>query len=225
MTGLFITGTGTGIGKTVVTATLAHQLRHAGQKVTALKPIISGYDPADKDSDTAILLGAQGLPPDQADKISPWRYQAPLAPPMAAAKEGRHIDLPALNAFCRTQIDAPGPTLIEGVGGAFVPLHGRYLVADWMADLACPYILVVGSYLGTISHSLATIEALHARGLYSHAVIISQSLDEPVPLLKTQAALQALVPCPVLTLPRLHGPHPYQNAPDLLAGLNLPGKS
>ncbi len=228
MAGLFITATGTGIGKTLVTAILASQMRAKGLPVRALKPVISGFDDAapEAGSDTDFLLAAQGLPIDDRHRamISPWRFKQPLSPDMAAAKEGRHISFDALVEFCRTALSSPGFTLIEGVGGPFVPLGADHLVADWMKALSCPAILVTGSYLGTISHTLASYEALLARHQAPRAVLISQSTDEPMALSETRNVLTRHLPCPVYIIPRLPSPSPasllWRHAPDLLS---LPG--
>jgi dethiobiotin synthetase len=102
MTALFITGSGTDVGKTFVTALLARQLRGAGRAVRALKPVVSGFDPAAAgSSDPGLLLDAAGLAvsPENLEAVAPWRFKAGLSPDMAAAREGRTIDFNALLAF------------------------------------------------------------------------------------------------------------------------------
>jgi dethiobiotin synthetase len=200
----FITSTGTGIGKTYVTALLCRQLRMAGRTVRALKPVISGFDPADcADSDTALILRAlgQAVIPDTIDAVSPWRFHAPLSPDMAAAREGRSLDVAELTAFCR-----PGQEdvlLIEGVGGAMVPLSKTETVTDWMLALDIPAIVVAGSYLGTISHTLTTVTAMQGRGVAVTAVVVSESAESPVRLAETVAAIARFIPdIPVVPLPR-----------------------
>jgi len=145
----FITSTGTNIGKTLVTTALVWQLRQAGKMVTALKPVISGYDPNDAQSDSALILQSYGLTPahDLAASISPWRYTIPLAPNMAAAKEGKPVEFEKLVAFCREHMAlASDIVLVEGVGGVMVPLDNAHTVLDWMVALGWPVILV-GGYL------------------------------------------------------------------------------
>ena len=93
-------------------------------------------------------------------EITPWRFAAPLSPDMAAAREGRRLDLGDIVAYCRA---AHGdPLLIEGIGGAMVPLNDEHTVLDWIADLGAPALVVTGSYLGTISHTLTTLAAISA---------------------------------------------------------------
>lgn len=219
MSGLFITATGTEIGKTVVSAALATQFALLGRPAQALKPVISGLpEICDPESDAAVLLGAQGKPltPESVKAVSPWRFAAPLSPDMAAAREGRRIDTNELVVWCKAQIDAfDGLTLIEGVGGAFVPLEREYLVADWMAALGCPSLLVTGSYLGALSHTIATVEALATRGLAPLAIVISESSDAPASPEETAETLARYLPMPVAILPRLAGSEPWRQAPDL----------
>ena len=185
---LFVTGAGTGVGKTYVTAALVRAFRAAGRPVTVCKPVLSGFDPAsDPAHDAAILAGAAGLDPADAGvigRIAPWRFAAPLSPDMAAAREGRTIPFDELVAFCRGSIDATaadGVTLIEGVGGAMVPLDDRHTVRDWIAALRVSAILVGGTYLGAISHLLTAAAALDAGAIPCAAIVLSESLDNPVP--------------------------------------------
>ena len=214
MTSTFITATGTGIGKTLVTSLLTRQLRAKGKTVRALKPVISGFtDETLAESDTAELLRAMDRPvtPETITDISPWRFAEPLSPDMAAIREGRTIDFLKLIKFCDTPEGAEH-TLIEGVGGAFVPLDDIHTVADWIVELSIPAVLVCGSYLGTLSHTIATAEALAARRVTVSAIIISESLESPVPLQETQASLAQFVgPIPILRLPRLQS---WIDAPD-----------
>lgn len=189
MTRLFVTGTGTGVGKTFVTAALIHAARRAGRPVNALKPVLSGFDPAcPQESDAGVLLTALGLLAsiENLDRIAPWRFPAPLSPDMAAAREGRAIDFAALVAHGRAA--AGDPLLIEGVGGCMVPLDERHTVLDWITALSMPVILVAGSYLGTISHTLSSLAALKPVALV-RAVVVSESTDQPVPLEETVVAI------------------------------------
>ncbi len=220
MNGLFITSSGTEIGKTLVTAALCHQLRQAGKPVTALKPIISGVtDDAMAGTDTAIIADGLGLEltPDVVSRISPFRYKAPLAPVMAAELEGRPLDYDALISVCRESLAANPFTLVEGVGGSFVPLVGKTLVTDWIRDLGLPSLMVVGSYLGTISHTVATFEAMRARGLETCGIVVSESAGKGHPdLERTAREITSLTGVQTLTIPRIHEDKPWRHAPDLL---------
>jgi dethiobiotin synthetase len=221
MKAYFITSSGTDLGKTLVTAALCHQLRAAGRRVLALKPVASGFDPkAIKTTDTGILIEALGLKEtaETIERISPWRFSAALSPDMAARREGRQIDFAGLLAYCRSFTDRDCEILlIEGIGGALVPLTGTATSADWMAELGLPAIVVVGSYLGSLSHTLATVTAMEARRIPIAAVVVSESADSPVPLAETAETLRRFLPqLPLIPLPRLlQDPSPWRSATDL----------
>ena len=220
MTRLFVTSTGTEIGKTHVTAALAHLARGAGRSLRVVKPLVSGFDPAAPEgSDPAVLAAAAGLALAAAlDQISPWRYREPLSPDMAAAREGKAIDFAALAGFCRAALAGPEEcVLVEGVGGVMVPLDGLHTVRDWIAALEIPAVLVAGSYLGTLSHTLTAQLALEDAGIPLHAVVVSESATAPVPLAETVAALRRFIPgTQIIGLPRRPGEESWRDAPELL---------
>lgn len=204
---LFITSTGTGIGKTFSTCALIRQAKSQGLKVEAFKPIISGFeDDAPQGSDTGEILAALGRAPSRENigQISPWRFKAPLSPDMAARAEGRALDVAALIAFSRQALENDADlTLIEGVGGVMVPLDDQKTVADWIQALKIPAVLVVGDYLGTISHTLTALEVLRARKITVAAVIVSESGESSVAFDDTCAALNHwAAPAPILPLRR-----------------------
>ncbi len=206
MTTVFVTSSGTGIGKTFVTLRLIAELTAAGRSVRALKPVASGFDAAHaQGSDTALLLRAQGLDLSAAnlDAASPWRFAAPLSPDMAARAERRSIPFAALIAHCRAASVGAGVTLIEGIGGVMVPLDAAHTVLDWIAALESPTLLVVGSYLGSLSHSLTAAAALRQRGVTIAGIVVSESEEQPVPAAETAASLERFAgPVPVCVLPR-----------------------
>ena len=208
MTSFFVTGSGTGVGKTVVTARLIRELRVGGRSVTAIKPVISGFTwHGLPHSDTGRLLQAmeRDATAENVNTVSPWRFEEPLSPDMAAHREGRQIDYDALLQFSRdTLAGGSDVCLIEGVGGVMVPIDGSHLVADWIAELGIPSIVVVGSYLGTISHTLTTVETMRGRNLDIAAIIVSESEDNPVALSETVDAIRRFVTdIDVRPLPRM----------------------
>jgi dethiobiotin synthetase len=209
MTGYFVTATGTDIGKTYVSAALLRHWRGEGRAVAALKPVVSGFDPAAvASSDTGQLLAAMAVPADAAaiDRVSPWRFGAPLSPDMAAAREGRTVPYDPLLALCRSAAAAvpkEDRLIVEGVGGVYVPLDDRHTVMDWMKDLGLPILLVAGSYLGTISHTLSAVAAMRLQGLKPHRIIINESEQSPVPVAETIDVLQRhAAGATILSLPR-----------------------
>jgi dethiobiotin synthetase len=205
VTAIFITATGTDVGKTFVAASLIKHFRRMGRLVDAIKPVVSGFDPEQAAaSDPGVLLHALGLPATLAeiDRISPWRFRAPLSPDLAAQRENRSIDVDTVVTFCQNSIQQRRDILlIEGVGGVMVPLDGERTVLDVMMALQLPLILVAGSYLGTISHTLTALDALFQRRLKVMATIVSETPGSTVPLDDTVAAIARFVE-PVIGLPR-----------------------
>ncbi len=224
MNALFVTATGTEIGKTFITCALVHQLRARNIAVRAIKPVVSGFDERQpQDSDCAQLLAAQGLAlAEHLDDVSPWRFGAALAPDMAAALEQRQVDFEALVGFCREAADSRSQLIIEGIGGALVPLDETHTVLDWIVALDVPTLLVTGSYLGTISHTLSTCAAMTARDVHIQAVLVSESSGSAVDLDATCTSLRRFLPgLDVLPIDRVAGPEPWRGAPNLLAVAGL----
>jgi len=205
---IFVTSSGTDIGKTYVSALLLRQLRARGLPARALKPVVSGLDEATfAASDPAALLAAMGEPVvyENADMVSRWRFRAPLSPDMAARREGEEIDFGELVAHCRARAAIHDPLLIEGVGGLMVPLDARHTVLDWMIalkDTGLAPLLVVGSYLGTISHTLTALDVMRRNGLEPRAIVVSESPASPVPLDETVETITRFAQLNAVALPR-----------------------
>jgi dethiobiotin synthetase len=205
VTAIFITGTGTEVGKTFVAASLIRHLRQLGRSVEAIKPVVSGFDPErSATSDPGLLLQALGFPATlpNIERISPWRFRAPISPDAAARREGLRIDVDEVVAFCRSAVEQRQEILlIEGVGGIMVPLDEQRTILDVMMALRLPLILVAGSYLGTISHTLTALDALFRRDMSLLAIIVSETPGATVPLEETVAAIGRFAD-PVIGLPR-----------------------
>jgi dethiobiotin synthetase len=206
MRSYFVTATGTDIGKTYITAGILRASRAFGRPVSAIKPVLSGYTTQSAaESDPAVLLAAMGKRVTHRNiaAIAPWRFTAPLSPDMAAAREHRRLDFGALTEFCDAAIaSAPDTILIEGVGGVAVPLDDRHLVADWISALRIPAILVAGTYLGTISHTLTAAAFLDARGIPIASIVLNESANAPVSPEETAATLGRLLPHEIDIIPR-----------------------
>lgn len=209
MSGLFITSTGTGIGKTFLTEQLLCLDYARERRLSASKPIISGWTADPKlipSTDTVRLLLAQNslINDDTIAALSPWRYYAPLAPSRAASVERRPINLNALLAFCQERQKTAALEqklhLFEGVGGVMVPILNNWLVTDWIKALNCPALLVIGSYLGTISHTLTAVAVLEAHKIPLLGIVISESPLSDIPLVETFETLQELLPSTLITL-------------------------
>ena len=216
MTAVFVTATGTDIGKTFLSAGLVRYFRGVGRPVDAIKPVVSGFDSdAWQRSDPAVLLAALGRPLalPEVERISPWRFKSPVSPDLAARIEGRAIAFEEVIEFCRrSAAEHRGVLLIEGIGGVMVPLDDRRTVLDWMSVLRIPVMLVTGTYVGTISHTLTALEVLARRNLDIAAVVVSESENSAASLHDTAAALANFADAiEVLGLPRLApgiGDHP-----------------
>jgi dethiobiotin synthetase len=206
MSAYFVTATGTDIGKTFVTAGLIRTLRAAGREVSALKPVASGFDPERADeSDAGVLLQAVGeaVTRENIARISPWLFSAALSPDMAAAREGRAIDFSRLISFCgEAAASHRGALLIEGVGGVMVPLDESHTVLDWMKALDFPLIVVAGTYVGTISHTLTALDVLSRANLRVAALVLNDSGNNPVPVEETRATVSRFTNVPTVAVPR-----------------------
>jgi dethiobiotin synthetase len=187
---LFVIGAGTEIGKTYTTAALVRRLRGRGRRVRALKPLASGVPPLDHpdfaESDTGRLLAAQGLAitRESVGACSPWRFAAPLAPDLAAAREGRSLTLVELVDWCRARLveaEDGEIVVIEGVGGLMSPITEAATGLDWLKSQEIPALLVSGSYLGAISHALTAVETLRAHGVPLVGIVVSESEGAPTP--------------------------------------------
>ncbi|BAU91047.1 dethiobiotin synthase [Methylorubrum populi] len=208
---LFVVGAGTEIGKTYTTAALVHRLRRQGRRVRALKPLASGVPPLDHpdftESDTGRLLAAQGLAvtPETVAACSPWRFAAPLAPDLAAAREGRSLALAELVDWCRARLaeaEAGETVVIEGVGGLMSPISEAATGLDWLKSQKIPALLVSGSYLGAISHALTALETLRAHGIPLVGIVVSESEGAPTSIETVAGQIARHAGVPVVCLRR-----------------------
>jgi len=209
MRGLFITSVGTGIGKTLITTILCHQLRDQGRAVTALKPVVSGFSADDPASDPALILRSLGREPTPTAiaAISPWRFERPIAPHLAARLEGRPLSIDAIAGFCNDRDDAnEAILLIEGAGGVMTPLTETHTVLDLIVRVGHPAVLVTGSYLGALSHTLTALFALRGHGVRVKGIVVSESV-ESAGLTETVDSLRGFAggELSVSALPRLAG--------------------
>jgi dethiobiotin synthetase len=205
VTAIFITATGPDVGKTLVVAALIRHLRQLGHAVDAIKPIVSGYEPAKAAaSDPGTIIAALGLPfsPESIERTSPWRYRAALSPDLAARLEGRTIDVDAVIAYCKSAVEQRQDILlIEGVGGIMEPLDQHRTVLDVMMALRLPLILVTGSYRGALSHTLTALDSLFRRDMNVLTTIVSETAGSKVALDDVVAAISRFTE-PVIGLPR-----------------------
>lgn len=202
MRGVFVTGTGTEVGKTVVVAAIARTLLASGETVAVFKPAVTGLEEAGE-PDHALLRRAAGS--EQSDEeIAPYRYGPPASPHLAAALAGEEIDPRRLVAGARAAAAGADVLVCEGVGGLLVPLSPSYLVRDLAAELDLPLVIAASPGLGTINHTLLTIEAARAAGLTVDAVVLTPWPAEPGRLEESnRETIGSLGEVRVETLPRL----------------------
>lgn len=175
--GLFITGTDTGVGKTFVARGVLRALKEAGMRVCPLKPAESGCRSSKGvlvPRDAAALMRVAGIR-EPLDVINPYRFRQALAPAVAAELEHVRVSRKKiLDAYRRLSLKYD-MTVVEGAGGIMVPLSRNYLFIDLARDLGLPVIIVSRPGLGTINHTLLTVEALRTRGLEIAGVIINDA--------------------------------------------------
>jgi dethiobiotin synthetase len=175
--GVFVTGTGTEVGKTVVAAVIARTAAAQGHRVAVFKPAVSGLDEGGE-LDHELLRRAAGSEQSD-DQIAPYRYGPPVSPHLGAELAGERIDAERLREAASAAADGADLLVVEGVGGFMVPLTPDYLVRDFARDLGLPVVIAAAPGLGTINHTLLTIEAVRAARLVPEAVVLTPFPSRP----------------------------------------------
>lgn len=212
--GFFVTGTGTEVGKTVVAAVLANDLRRRGASVAVFKPAVTGLDEPGEPDHHLLRRAAQSEQSDE--EIAPYRYGPPASPHLAAAQAGEEIDPDRLRRVAQEAAASAECLVCEGVGGLLVPLAWRlpgairrevakgYLVRDLGVDLGLPLVVVAPPGLGTINHTLLTIEAARAAELTVTAVVLTPWPEQPSEIESSnRETIESLGEVAVTVLPRL----------------------
>jgi len=206
MSNIFITSSGTEIGKTFITTTLLSELKKLEYNTNALKPVATGFDEKDiLKSDSALLLQAMGLKVniENIKKITPWRYKKPLSPNITSKLENKPIVFDELVKFSQSQKNVD-ITLIEGIGGVMVPINNEHTVIDWIKAIEVPVILVVGSYLGSLSHSLTAIKCLISKKIKIIGIIINESENQPMSQEETANTIETFTQSiPIIIFPKV----------------------
>lgn len=180
MRGLFVTGTDTEAGKSVLAASICAALAARGERVAAFKPAVTGLDDALEQwpRDHELLAAAAGGAQSPED-VSPYRFGPPLSPHLAAQLAGVAIEPRRLVEHAEAAAEGADWLVCEGVGGLLVPLTPGYLIRDLAVDLALPVVVAARTGLGTINHSLLTIEAARAAGLTVAGVAMTPWPEQP----------------------------------------------
>lgn len=179
MRGLFVTATGTGVGKTVVAASIVAALRARGERAVPFKPVVTGTDePVDPDwpPDDALLAAAADM---RAEDVTAARFGPPVSPHFAAELAGTPLDPALLRGAFDARAAEAETVIVEGVGGLLVPLTRDYLVRDFAVDLGLPLVIAASPGLGTINHTLLTLEAARGAGLRVAGVVMTPWPDTP----------------------------------------------
>jgi dethiobiotin synthetase len=204
--GYFVTGTDTGVGKTLVSCALLHVFCTHGKSAVGMKPVAAGME-NDKWADVELLAAASNVSA-LPELINPYALVPAIAPHIAANQAGIQIDIPVIRHACLELQKVAEIVIVEGIGGFRVPLNDHQDSADMAKVLGLPVILVVGMQLGCLSHALLTAQAVRAVGLPLKGWIGNridpdmQALDENV------AALEHRLDCPLL------GVLPFEQNPD-----------
>jgi dethiobiotin synthetase len=215
--GIFVTGTGTEIGKTIVAAALARTLVNDGRSVAVFKPALTGMDEFPEYDETAAKSAESivGLP-DHAilrvaarssqsdDEIAPYRFDPPMSPHLAAELAGVEIDPDRVMKAARTAAGGVDAIVCEGAGGLLVPLSPTWTMRACAVELGYPLVVVSPPGLGSINHTLLTVEAARSVGLKVAAIVLNPWPAEPTPIeADNRETIEALSATPVLTLPQL----------------------
>lgn len=175
----FVTGTDTEVGKTFATCALLCLASAQGLRALGMKPIAAGVDHNGRNDDVEQLIAASSIKAPR-ELVNPYCFEAPVAPHIAAAIEGRSIDTNRIAAAARDLAADADLLLVEGVGGFRVPLGDDVDTADLAQRLGLPVVLVVGLRLGCLNHALLTAEAIRSRGL-KLAGWIANGIDPDLP--------------------------------------------
>ena len=194
MRGLFVTGTDTGVGKTIVAAAICAALAARGERVAAFKPVVTGLDedpgPWPRDHELLARVASAGQAPDD---VAPLTFGPPVSPHYAAEEAGTTVEPLELAAAARKAGEGADALICEGVGGLMVPLTPGYLVRDMALDLDLPLIVAARPGLGTINHTLLTVEAARTAGLEVAAVVMTAWPADPSGMeLSNRATIEAL---------------------------------
>ncbi len=214
--GYFVAGTDTGVGKTLIGSALLYAFARQGKKAVGMKPVEAGCVAAPQGlrCADADVLRAAGNVPAALNLINPYALLSPIAPHIAAQREGVEIDLDRMVSNCRTLQAMADVVLVEGVGGFMVPLNARQDTADLAALLGLPVILVVGMRLGCLNHALLSAWAIRQKGLRL-AAWVANSIDPAMAAYdENLRALDERLAAPLLGVV----PYREQATPDFVAG-------
>jgi dethiobiotin synthetase len=177
--GVFVSGTDTEVGKTVVASAIAATLADKGERVAVFKPVVTGLEQAPPESADHELLRRSARSTQAPEGVSPYRFEPPLSPHLAAELAGIEIGPGHLIACAEAAASGAETLVVEGVGGFMVPLSADCLVRDFAAELGLPVVVAARPRLGTINHTLMTLECVRTAGLDVAAVVFTPWPEGP----------------------------------------------
>ncbi len=214
---IFITSSNTNSGKTLFTCALADSIKQHGYAIHALKPVITGFDYNSLPNDIFYICGALGIKYDKKNiqAVNLYAYDKPLSPDMAARKEKKsYINYDKLLDFCSHTKEKNDYLLVETAGGIMVPLNPDKTNLDLIREVADITILVVGSYLGSLSHTLSSYKLLCDQGRKPKLLAVMQNLGKSdqlyIPVLETVKSLEKFVATPIIGIEKLTGAEPLK---------------
>ncbi|MEO7623568.1 MAG: dethiobiotin synthase [Gallionella sp.] len=203
----FITGTDTGVGKTLISCALLHGFAAQGKRVAGFKPVAAGCGEDEHNDDAEALRAASSLPLTYG-QVNPYCFRHAIAPHIAARNEGVRIDLARILTSYGELSGQADEVIVEGAGGFLVPLNDTQDGGDLAVQLSLPVILVVGMRLGCLNHALLTVEAIATRGLALAGWVANVIQGDMASVDENVAALQQRISAPLLGLV------PYMAEPD-----------
>jgi dethiobiotin synthetase len=204
MRGVFVTGTDTEVGKTIVSAAIVAAAVQRGMRIAAFKPVVTGLDEPvvdwPRDHELLSQVANAGQSPED---VAPYRYGPAVSPHLAESLSGESVEPDSLVEAGRREAAKAEALVVEGVGGLLVPLTKDYLVRDLAGELSLPVVIAARPGLGTINHSLLTIEAARAVALRIQAVVLTPWPDDPEPIHRSNMeTIERFGEVPVIGLPR-----------------------
>ena len=194
---IFISSTGTGLGKTYCTVEIVKELIDRKVKANVYKPILSGFDSNNlEECDSYKILSAKNIIPKLEDikKITPWLFEKPIAPSIAAKKENKSLKYNDVLEWCLKKSDNNIINIFEGAGGLLVPIEKIKTLLDLMKDLNSKVVLVVGNYLGSVSHTLSAIQNLQHANLQIINIIINENINnDDIDIKDTESLLRSSI--------------------------------
>lgn len=217
MRGLFVSGTDTGVGKTILSAALLATMTAAGEGVRAHKPVVTGLDATDPHAgwppDHELLAAAAGMAPEE---VAPLRYGPAVSPHLAGQLAGEPIDPAQLLAAALGAVaahDESSALVVEGVGGLLTPLAEDYSVRDLAVAIGLPLLIAARPGLGTINHTLLTLQCARAAGLDVRSVVLTPWPEQPSRLQRSnRETIAQMGGVEVQILSRVHSPDPAELA-------------